>query len=202
MPSIFQSTRDRPGLQRPDLYLAELHHACTILKCNGPAGKLAVLYVGCLGAVQDDGKLRALGGDLKGVPLVAGLGHRIDLGEIDDRPSAITWVRASIEDVDLIGIGRGDLLRFGAADEDTAVGGGIDPELNPQLKVGVRILRHQKGATLTDLLVGLHDAVRNCPVGVAQVAPIVEALAVEQRDPPTGSLTGYFVRLPKNSESN
>jgi len=91
------------------------------LKRDPPARKLAILDVDRLSSVKNDGELGTLGSDFVGVPLTTSLGHRIDLGDINDRPGAVTWVWTRVENVDLIGIGRSDLLRIGAADEDAAV---------------------------------------------------------------------------------
>src|SRR5258708_191038 len=149
-------TQRSPGVsERPDLDLAEPHDAAAVLKRDPPLGELGILgAVDGLDAVEDDGELRAFGGDVIGVPLVAGLGHRRYLGNIDDRAGAVARVGARIEDVDLIGICRRDLLGIGGADEDAAVGGGVDPELRPELEVAVFLLRNQEAVAE----VGLPDA--------------------------------------------
>src|SRR5215813_3949098 len=74
---------DTPALQRFDLHLAPLDDAAgrvlgavPELQGEGALRVLTVLNVDGLDTVQHDGKLRALGRDLVGVPLAAGLGHR------------------------------------------------------------------------------------------------------------------------------
>src|SRR6202790_317892 len=72
--------------ERPDLDLAESHDAAAVLKCDPPLRELRILgAVDCLDAVEDHGEFAPLGGDVVVVPLVAGLRHRRDLGDIDDR---------------------------------------------------------------------------------------------------------------------
>src|SRR5262249_30434086 len=147
---VYQThTSHRPGLQRLDLDFAELHDALAVLQRDPPAGELAVLRtVYRLLPVEDHGELRSLGRDLVDVPFAAGLGHRFDLGHIDDGTGAIARVRALVIDIHFIAAVRADLVRIGAADEDAAVGFLVDPELDPELKVGVRLLRHQIATAL------------------------------------------------------
>src|SRR5262249_59051955 len=109
------------------------------------------------------------------VPLAGGLRHRRHLGDVDDRAGAVARVGALVEDVDLVAGLRADLFRIGAADEDAAVGVGIDPELGADFEIGVGILRDQVAIAL----VGLYHAVGECPIGVVYVCPVVEAIAVE-----------------------
>jgi hypothetical protein len=91
-----------PGLQRPDLDLAELHHAGAVLKRNVAPRMLAVgRAVDGAGAVEDHGECRPLGGDVIGVPLVGGLEEYRRLGDIDDRPGAVGRVGTLVENVDL-----------------------------------------------------------------------------------------------------
>ena len=63
------------ALQRLDLHLAELHNASAPLKGDWPPGKLAVLDIDGLDAIEHDGKARTFRRDLIGVPFAAGLGH-------------------------------------------------------------------------------------------------------------------------------
>ena len=67
-----------------------------------PRQMLGILHIGRLLTVQRDDEMRPLRGDLVDVPLAAGLRHRIDLGDIDDRAGAIGRVRPLVEDVDLV----------------------------------------------------------------------------------------------------
>ena len=98
-----------------------------------PFVEQAVAHVHGLLAVERHGEMPALGADLHGAPLAAGLRHRIDLGDIDDRAGAVGRVRALVEDVGLVaGLGA-DLLRI-AADEDAAVGVVADPEFGAELR--------------------------------------------------------------------
>src|SRR6266851_5274716 len=140
-------------------------------------------------AVERDGEFRTFGDDLVDVPLPAGLRHRRHLGHVDDRAGAVARVGALVEDVDLVAVLGGDLFGIGAANEDAAVGVGIDPELGPDFEIRIGILRDQEAVAL----VGLHDAVGKRPIGVADLCPVVEALAVEQRDPSGVALTGGLV---------
>src|SRR5258708_7904366 len=193
---VWQMPRSPRGSERPGLHLAESHDAAAVLQREPALGELGILgAVDGLDAVEDHGEFPAFGGDVIGVPLVAGLGHRRHLGNIDDRAGAVTRVGARIEDVDLIGICRRDLLGIGGADEDAAVGGGVDPELGPELEVAVFLLRDQEAVAE----VGLHDAaLEEPPIGVADGLPIVQVGAVEQGGP-TGlrGLPGGVVRVPK-----
>lgn len=112
---------------------------------------LAVLNLGGAGSVEHDGKLRALGRDLQGVPAAAGFGHGRDLDVIDDGSRAVT------------------------TDEDTAVGISIDPELGSDLKVAIGILGDQMSASL----VGLKKFILDPPVRFADGSPVVQVGAVE-----------------------
>jgi hypothetical protein len=58
--------------------------------------------------------------------------------------------------------------------------------------VGVGILRHQEAAAL----VGHAAVVRKPPIGVADGVPVIEVLAVKQRDPPSSGLTGRWAQVP------
>ena len=76
-------------LQRLDLDLAEFHHAGAVLQGDRAGGVLGVLDVDGLFAVQDHRELRALGGDVVGIPLAAGVddaGRLRDVGRVA-RPS-------------------------------------------------------------------------------------------------------------------
>ena len=92
-----------PNLQRLDLHLAEFDHAGTVLERErSPRIVLAVLHVSGLLAVEDDDEMRALRGDVEGVPFARRFRHRINLGDVDNRAGAIARVRPLVEDVDLI----------------------------------------------------------------------------------------------------
>src|SRR5262249_6977063 len=117
--------------------------------------------------------------DLVDVPLAGGLRHRIDLGEVDDRARAIARLGPRIPDVDLVAIFRRQLLRIGTANVDAAVGVRLDPEFGPDLEIAIAVLADQE----TVALVGDDRAVLDAPVGVADLVEVVEALAVEQRNP-------------------
>src|SRR5262245_56934333 len=155
------------GLQRSDLHYAPLDGATgvlvTVAKLEGERSlwELAVLDIDGLYTVQHDGQLRTLGRDLIGVPFAAGLGHRRYFGEIDDSPGAILLLWALVVDIDLVGTLGVDTFRIGNADENTAVGSGVRPELGPDLKVLVGVLRDEM-ATLA--FVGHDDPVLNPPV--------------------------------------
>ncbi len=73
--------------------------------------------------VEYDGQLLSLGLDLERVPLAACLihdGYRYG-GDVDDSSGAILGVGARVPNVYLIGIGGGDILDIGAADENSAI---------------------------------------------------------------------------------
>src|SRR5712691_3154541 len=89
--------------QRLDLDLAELHDALVlhdpraVLQRDPPARELAVLdAVDGLVPVEDHGECRALGRDLVDVPFAAGLGHRLHLGDVDDRTRAVARIGALV----------------------------------------------------------------------------------------------------------
>jgi hypothetical protein len=75
--------------------------------------------------------------------------HRIDLGDIDDGAGAVARIGAFIPDIDLIGIDRPDLVGIGAANEDAAVGIGLDPEFRPDLVVGILVLGDEEAVPLS-----------------------------------------------------
>src|SRR5262245_4156487 len=100
----------------------------------------AVADVDGLLPVEHHDKMPAIGGDLERVPLAGGLGHRVDLGEIDDRAGAVARVGALVEDVDLVAAPGADGGGVLASNEDAAVGLLIRPELGVDLEVLVRVL--------------------------------------------------------------
>src|SRR5256885_13091242 len=61
------------------------------------------------------------------------------------------------------GIRDGDILNVRHAQANAAIGIGIDPELDPDVEVGIAVLRDQKA----DALVSLNDAIRQSPVRIA-----------------------------------
>src|SRR5262249_57787460 len=105
--------------------------------------------------------------------------HGLVLGHSDDSTGAVGRVGPLVEDVHLIGGLGGWLLRIAAADEDAAVGVIVDPELGLDLEIPVGFFRNQEALAL----VGLDDAVDEPPVCIAHLVPVVEILAVEQRNP-------------------
>jgi hypothetical protein len=64
----------------------------------------------------------------------------------------------------------GHFRGVGAADEDSAVGIGIDSELGPELEIAIAVLGDQEAAAL----VGRNDAVRQLSVGIADLVPVAE----------------------------
>src|SRR6516162_8078974 len=171
-------------LYRLDRDLAELDHALAELQRHRSFGVHAAADAGGFLAVEPDGKVAALGRNLHGAPLAAGLGHWVNLSVIDDGAGAIAGVGPRVEDVALVaGLGAG-LLGVLAADEDAAVGVVADPELRVNLEVFVFVLRDQEGRGLGILLVLRHDrAVIDREIGVAVTLPVIKVLAVEERDP-------------------
>src|ERR1700730_5908359 len=116
-----------------------------MLKCNSAVRKFTVLgAVNCFLPIERHGKRRALGSDLIDVPFAGRFLHGRNLCDVDNRPGAIGRIGSLVPDVDFISGGRSYLGGIGAANEDTAVGGIIDPELSPELKVAVGVLRDQK----------------------------------------------------------
>ncbi len=180
--------------ERLDLHLAELDDARSVLQCDPSLRMLGILgAVDGSGAVERHGELRTLGDDLVGIPFVGGLEHGRRLGHVDDRAGAVARVGALVEDVHFVGVLRGDLGRVGAANEDAAVGFGVDPELGADLEILVGVLRNEKAVAL----VGDDEAVGDLPVGVADRREVVEVLAVEQRNPTGIRLAGRLRRMPK-----
>jgi hypothetical protein len=164
----------RRCLQRPDLHLAPLDGAPGVLKRKRPFGEFAVVGLDGDDSVENDGQFLSPGRDHEGVPLAAGL---IDdgywyRGDIDDGSGAILGVWARVPDVYLIGIGSGDILDVGAADENAAVSIGFRPELGPNLKILVGVLCHQKAVALGGTLVGHDGFTLRSPVGPADTVPV------------------------------
>src|SRR5256885_17229926 len=77
------------------------------------------------------------------------------------------------------GIRDGDILNVRHAQANAAIGIGIDPELDPDVEVGIAVLRDQKA----DALVSLNDAIRQSPVRIADSGPAIQIRAVKQRAP-------------------
>src|SRR5207249_3441114 len=101
-------------------------------------------------------------------------------------------------DVHLVALGGGDLLRIGAADENAAIRAVVGPELGPDLKVLVRVLRDEIPALA---LVRDDEAVLRPPVRVADAVPVVQAPgAVDQRGPARVGLTGRHLCATENTE--
>src|SRR6516165_9650550 len=179
----------RSQLQRLYRHLTELDRALAELQREWSFGVQAAADARGLLAVEHDGKVAALGRNLHGAPLATGLGHRVDLGVIDDGASAIARVGPRVEDVALVaGLGAG-LLGVLAADEDATVGIVANPELGVDLEVFVFFLRDEEGRGLGVLLVLGHDrAVIDREIGVAVTLPVIEVLAVEERNPALAEL--------------
>src|SRR5436309_1587967 len=176
------------GLQRPDLHLAPLDGATgsilgAVAELQGKRSLrvLAVPNIDGLDSVQHNSQLRALGGDLVGVPLAAGFRHGRDLGHVDDRSGAIFRLRTLVVDVHFISGDRTYLGAIGAAQENAAVRRVIRPELRLDLKVLVGIIREEISALA---LVGDDGTVLRSPVGVADGAEVAQAGgAVDERGP-------------------
>src|SRR3954447_19197203 len=79
--------------------------------------------------------MRALRGDLVGVPLAGGLRHRVDFGDIEDRARSVAWIGPFVVDIDLIADLGVDLGRLVAANKNAAVGFLVSPEFGPDLEV-------------------------------------------------------------------
>src|SRR5476649_416432 len=174
-----------PWLERPDLDLAELHHARAVLERDRPGGEQAVIGdIDRLLAVQDDHEVVALRGDLVGVPLARGLGHRNDGGNVDDGAGAVLGIGTLVENVDLVAQRRVDLRGVLAADEDAAVHVLVGPELGVDLEVLVRLLGDEIGRVLALELVGHDRAALDPPVRGADTGEIAHALAVDDGGPP------------------
>jgi len=88
-------------------------------------------------------------------------------------------------------------LRIGTADEDAAVGIGINPELSPDLKVCVGVLRDQ----MPIALVGLNVAILQPPIGFAAGVPVIQVGTVKQGDSAGVGLTGRLLYAAGNGES-
>ena len=54
------------------MHLAEFHHATAVLEGEGTFGIFGVAHIHRFDAVEDDGELRAFGGDFVDIPLAAG----------------------------------------------------------------------------------------------------------------------------------
>ena len=135
-------------VERPNLDVAESDRACPVLKRERAAAKLIVGRVDGLGAVQDDDEPRCLGRDFVGVPLTPAVDHRARCGQVHDPAGPVRLIGPGIVDIDLIAVSISDVLRVGAADEHTAVGGLIDPEFQRQFEITVGLLRDEKPAAV------------------------------------------------------
>jgi len=114
----------------------ELHNAGAILQRNRTGGVRSVPgEIDCPSTVQRDGKGVAPRADFHHVPPTTRFGHREDLGDIDNGPSAIGRIGAGVEDVDLIGVRGGDPIAVRAADEDARIGVAADPKLGAQIEM-------------------------------------------------------------------
>src|SRR5258708_14438419 len=124
------------GLQRPDLHLAPLDAATggilgAVAELQGKRSLrvLPVPNVDCLDSVQHDSELRALGGDLVGVPLAAGLRPGRDFGHVYDRSGAIPRLRTLVGDVHFLAGDGPDLDPSAAPPQNAAVLPVFRPEL-------------------------------------------------------------------------
>ena len=69
-------------------------------------------------------------------------------------------------------------MRVGATYEDAAVGIGIHPELGPDLKVTIGVLRDQ----MATALVGLKKSILQPTIGLADGGPVIQVGPVKQSD--------------------
>src|SRR5262245_43993218 len=148
--------------------------------------------------VERHDEMPAIGGDLVGVPLARRLGHRVDLGEIDDGAGAVARVGALVEDVDLVAGPGADGCGILASNEDAAVGLLVRPELGVDLEVLVRVLGDEVTAPA---LVGHERSVLDAPIGLSGAGPITHRLAVGQRDPARASLADRLRRKLNGDET-
>ena len=140
-------------------------------------------------AVEHDGDLPSLGGDLEGVPFAAGLGHRVHLDEIDDAAGAVGRVLALVEDVDLVAGPVGDLGGSCSAGRCRCWRRRL-PRTRRRAGSPCSCLADQMRGALARRLVGDDRAVLEPPVGLADPVPFARCLAVEQRDPARAGLAG------------
>src|SRR5687768_15591686 len=111
-----------------------------------------------------------------------------------DGPGAERRVGALVEDIRLIAALVGNLVGVGTTHIDAAVGVVADPELGPDLKVPVGVLRDQEARFLADSLVGLDDAIYHRPIGAADLVPVFQApRTVNKRDPPGVTLARHLL---------
>ena len=155
-----------------------------------------VLNVDGFLTVEQDDQMRTLRGNLVGIPLAAGLGHRVHLGDTDDCAGAIGRVRPLVEDIDLVAdLGVG-LLRAAAAEEDAAVGIVVGPEFGLDLEILVGGLADEKrGLLALGDLVGAQRTVLHRPVGFADLDPLSHPRAIYKRDPAVGLSQGRAGKL-------
>src|ERR1700761_2843524 len=96
-------------LESFDLDLPELDHALvvghaigildaeTVLKRDLAAREFGILRaIDRLLAIENHGEGRSLGDDLERIPFTAGMRHRINFGDVDDRARAVARIRPRI----------------------------------------------------------------------------------------------------------
>src|ERR1035437_3425495 len=113
-----------------------------MLQRDPAACKLGILRaVYGLLPIERHGEGRALSRDLIDVPFAARFRHRIDLGDVDYRTGAILLYGPRVPDIHFVGSFAADFFGIGAANEDATVGDVLDPDIGPELEVGIAVLR-------------------------------------------------------------
>ena len=142
-------------------------------------GQLAVVDVERLHAVQHHADVGAFGGDVVRVPLPAYLDTVRGLAVVGNAAGAGAAIDSGIIDVHFVTIDGGDFRGVGATNEYAAIGFGVHPEFSDDAKVTVGFLSDQ----MADTDIGHRKAILYTEVRVAVKVPLVQARAVEQRDP-------------------
>ena len=130
-------------------------------------------------AVQHHDHMRSAGRNLVGIPLAACFKSHERLCDIDNGAGSVAGVGTLVEDIHLVRIHGGDLLRIFATNKDAAVGIVVDPELGLQFEVAIRALGDEK----TIAFVGLHNAVGQLPIRIADHVEGRETFPIEECRP-------------------
>src|SRR5436853_7692936 len=123
--------------------------------------------------------MRTVGSNLVRITLAACFKSNERLCDIDNGAGSVGGVGTLVEYIHFVRIHGGDLLRIFATNKDAAVGIVVDPELSLQFEVRIRALGDEK----TIAFVGLHNAVDQLPIRIADHVEGRETLPIKECRP-------------------